>query len=303
MTTSLPEPLAAWCETILGGYDAPGECSHPHGESRVWRLFSRTSGETCYLKAHRRDGKREREIWAYNHVVALLGGFAPRLVAVRDEPPPALLLSALPGEPMERVALTPARERNAWQQAGTALARYHTVTSPWFGRPDRNGEPLEGTQPDAEAFWQSRLADWIDRAERGNFLTPDEIAFARDRAGDMNVFRGEPAVATHHDYTPRNWIVSPDTSEWLGVIDFEHACFDVCVADFKLYRDRFFADRPDLEEAFFTGYGAPLTDRQQAQLRIIHLHQGVSGVVWSREHHDAGFDATNHAILDRLRRE
>ncbi|MBC8135294.1 MAG: hypothetical protein H8F28_05320, partial [Fibrella sp.] len=52
---------------------------------------------------------------------------------------------------------------------------------------------------------------------------------------------------------------------------------------------------------FFTGYGAPLTDRQQAQLQIIHMHQGVSGVVWSREHNDAGFERENHAILDRLR--
>ncbi|MBC8141718.1 MAG: phosphotransferase, partial [Armatimonadetes bacterium] len=118
-----------------------------------------------------------------------------------------------------------------------------------------------------------------------------------------DVFEGEPAVATHHDYTPRNWILDPVSGEWLGVIDFEHACFDVCVADFKLHHDRYFAERPDLRDAFFAGYGSVLSERQQAQLRLIHLHQAVSGVVWAREHGDADFAATNAAILSRLRRE
>lgn len=299
----LPDVLAVWCETVIGGFVVLGNCSHPHGESQVWRLQSESSGATYYLKAHRRDGKKEREIWAYKQAAPLFDSFAPRLVAVRDDTPSALLLSALPGEPMERVSLTLEQERNAWEKAGEILFRFHSITSPWFGRPDRNGEPMEGTHADAETFWQSRLTDWIDRAERGKYLSPDEIAFARDHAQDMIAFRDEPAVATHHDYTPRNWIVSPETGEWLGAIDFEHTCFDVRVADFKLHQDRFFDNRPDLKEAFFTGYGVLLTQRQEAQLQIMHLHQGVSGVVWSREHNDVDFEASNHAILDRLRRE
>ncbi|MBC8143747.1 MAG: hypothetical protein H7Y38_20140, partial [Armatimonadetes bacterium] len=169
----LSETLVSWCVSVIGAFTLVSDCSHPHGESQVWQLKA-TTGETYYLKAHRRSGKRDREVWAYRHVVPDFQEFAPRLVAIREELPQALLLSALPGEPMECIALTHNKQQAAWHRAGTVLRRYHSVQSAWFGRPDRNGEPQDGAQPDAQTFWQERFGDWLARAEKGGYLSNDE---------------------------------------------------------------------------------------------------------------------------------
>jgi hypothetical protein len=61
--------------------------------------------------------------------------------------------------------------------------------------------------------------------------------------------------------------------------------------------------RPDLREAFLTGYGRPL-DGDDLALLVRHAVVGaVSGIVWAREHRDAGFERHHREMLANLMRD
>lgn len=67
-------------------------------------------------------------------------GLGPRLLGVRAEPPHAMLLSTLPGAPMEKVRLGREQELAVCRAAVAALARLHDVGfGPWFGACRRDG--------------------------------------------------------------------------------------------------------------------------------------------------------------------
>ena len=125
--SKIPESLVDWCRSVLGDFAVLAERSHSHGESKVWHIQSALTQEAYFLKVHKRPGKRERELWAYTHAASVFGTFAPRLISSCEELPQALLLSALNGEPMEHVPLTPAQEQAAWYRAGTMLFRFHAI--------------------------------------------------------------------------------------------------------------------------------------------------------------------------------
>lgn len=239
-------------------------------------------------------------MFAYEMWTPLLGeGNTSKLIAVRDEAPHAVLLSALPGIVMEKAKLTPDQERIAWQKAGSVLAHLHAITNGFFGRPRRDGS-LQEAETSAVTFWKSRLENWIERGATEQILTGDEIAFARSMLSLVTIFDGETAVAVHGDYTPRNWMVDSLTGRWVGVFDFEHICWDVRAAEFKLHYDLFFRHRPDLEKAFFTGYGMQPDKKMHLQIQLVQTYQAISGTIWAAEHHDQAFETKNRSILHRL---
>ena len=109
--------------------------------------------------------------------------------------------------------------------------------------------------------------------------------------------REKLGVAIHGDYTPRNWMADPLTGQWTGVFDLEHVCWDVRAAEFKLHYDRFFMNRPDLEKAFFEGYGQLPNKRMHLQIQLVQAYQAISGIIWAVEHKDQRFsEAENGAI-------
>lgn len=282
--------------------------SHAHGEAQVWRLAAEADGSTFYyLKCHRQTGKWHSETHAYENWTAVLGDHAPRLRAARDEEPRALLLTALPGLPMEQVTLTDWEERAAWEAAGRSLARLHAdlPSGPWFGACFRDGGPQEATPGrDAVAFVRGKINLCIKRGAAAGHLNDDEAAFARRAASERTAaFAGENPVAAHRDYSPRNWIMTPDDGIWRGAIDFEHSRWDVRASDFSRWWDRDFLERPDLAEAFFAGYGGWPDARLMAQIFVTRLFNAVCGIVWAENHADAPFSALNRAALHRLQTE
>jgi Ser/Thr protein kinase RdoA (MazF antagonist) len=55
------------------------------------------------------------------------------------------------------------------------------------------------------------------------------------------------------DFTPRNLLC--DAQGGVSMIDFEHARYDLAARDLVRLSDRVWRGRPDLPDAFFTGYG------------------------------------------------
>ena len=311
----IPPALFAWCKTVLQtGFAVCGEQSHGHGEGRIWKL-QETDGAICWLKAHRRPHKWAQEAAFYHEFLPFappdFRAQTPRLLAQTGENETfrALLLSGLPGVPLETTAhLSPETERTAWQKAGRYLAAFHALPLPGaaqFGAIQRSG----GVRPhppstSASAFITLDLQNALTPPANGtSALQPDERALGeRIMAEAGAAFADDPPVLCQRDFGPRNWIVDAQTGAWIGVLDFEHTRRDVRVSDFAKLYDGPFAARPDLEAAFWQGYG-PWPDTEEnfaAQLRLVRITQALSQIKWARAHSDAAFEAQGHDALTRL---
>ncbi len=304
-TAPLPEPLYAWCVSVLGaGFAIVSEHAHTHGLSGVWRLRT-AAGESMYLKAATRAIKWQQEVHAYRRwVTPAFGDRAPRLLAASEDSPRALLVSALPGECMERVSQNPAKMRESWRLAGEHLARLHNLErGPWIGGVRPDGSPSAETWDDPVEYVRWRIEDAVVRGLRDGTLRADEAEFVRAAApGWVAALEGDVPVPTHRDYTPRNWIADPATGDWVGVIDFEHAGWNLRAMDLCRPWSREFVADPGLAPAFFEGYcGGPPDDRLRAQIAVLRLWHCAASIVWAAGIGDAAFVEESRAGLDRLR--
>ena len=295
----MPDPLAGWCRAALGRFAVVSAHGHAHGESAIWRLSA--AGKFVYLKAYRRVAKWDMEAHAYERWTAALAGQAPRLIAVLEPPVPAVLISELPGIPLDQTALPTTLEQAAWRAAGAALARWHALPrGAWFGPPRRDGSP--GAAPpetDPVALVASSLEDWLARAVANALLTAKEIETARRALAHADLFANETPVACHGDYRPRNWLVGPDGA-WVGAIDFEHARWDLKANDLGYWWDRGgWSERFDLRAAFLAGYGR-LTRRERQQLRVARILGALGRINWGQASGDRVTRASGHKALKRL---
>ena len=313
-----PNALFAWCETVLQTrLSVRGETSHTHNESRVWKLET-ADGAMYYVKAHRRRHKWEQEAGFYEHYLPLAPpesqAQTPRLLAVRDDQtddePRALLLSALPGVPLETFAskITRESERAAWTRAGRYLREFHSIPAGdggWFGAIGRGGNArLENPPTSPVGLIVQDLENALMPLPGGVCAaTPREITQGREAIAHAEAaFANEPPVLCQRDFSPRNWIIS-EQGEWVGVIDFEHTRRDLRVFDFARLYDDTFCHRPDLQSAFWHGYGDWPAGRErfEAQLKSARTAQALGQIKWARAHNDAPFEARGHDALERLR--
>ena len=129
-----------WCTSILGPVEVMSDHSKAHGghESSTCRFHAPIG--FCYLKVHQSRFHWNNEVHAYERWVHSFGDFAPKLLAVRDEEPLALIVSELPGQIVENVQMSPSQEQTVWRAAGAALAALHDLgTGEFFGPCLRDG--------------------------------------------------------------------------------------------------------------------------------------------------------------------
>lgn len=213
-----------------------------HDQNSVLRAATR-EGEVI-VKIHRSRERHERERDAYHRWVPAMGERAPRLLAEIDDPP-AIIVTALPGSPVAESALPPETEREVFGHAGALLAIWH-----------RAGQPRQ--TPDMTAWLVARGEQWLELAE--TILPATRLADIRAHLRALAALGPLPAVPCHLDFTPRNLLYHAERG--VGVIDFEHARYDLAARDLVRLADRVWRDRPDLENAFLTRYG-PLSELDQ----------------------------------------
>jgi aminoglycoside phosphotransferase len=284
----------------VGPFTIATDHSKEHGghDSSTARLL--TSAGPCYLKVHHTPAHWENEVHAYEHWARAFGDRAPRLLAVCDVEPLALVISELPGRIVESAHLSRAQERAVWQAAGAALAPLHALgTGECFGPVLRDGTPAQPCVRDAQEYVSSQLARDIDRAVRGSYIDDDELAILRAACERIPAFEGERPVPCHRDYCAANWLVD-EQGTWTGIIDLEFACWDVRVADFSRYPDWAWVLRPDLAGAFLEGYGRPFTLAEEQQLLVSRAAYALSAILWGRDYAFHGFEREGHAALAHL---
>lgn len=292
------QTILEWCSSVVGPCEIASGDQRFHGRTMVWRL--RTRSGCCYLKLHRQMSSWEREVHGYERWAPAFGAFAPRLLAVHEEEPLALLVSALPGKVMDDVQLSARQEESAWHAAGRALAGLHGLArGECFGPCRRDGSCTGTATGDAVEYVAAELERETDRGVRAGTLSERELAIVRAVQGLVPAFAAERPIPCHRDYGPANWLVARDGA-WAGVIDFEFAYWDVRVADFSRYPNWEWIERPELLEAFFQGYGRSLTPREEQQCLVARAQYALGAITWGNEHSYHGFVREGRRALEHI---
>ncbi len=267
----------------------------PRGPCRVWQVSGTSDAGGVIVKQFGSDRAFQQERHAYQRWLPQLPEETASLLAVCDAPVRALVLAQVPGEPLAQAPVTAGLERAAHKRAGYFLRALHAVLEP-----DHDPVPL------GQAV-QLRHAAWLARVRPA--VSADEYAQLCERAApvDPELFAGVRRVPCHRDFTPGNWLVSGPVIDGhiagqggFFVVDFEHAHLDCPLFDIvKLWTD-VWGERPDLEAAFFAGYGRALGAVEQQQLRVLAAMHAMATVAWAHEHADLHFQALGQRALRRV---
>ncbi|WP_410813253.1 phosphotransferase enzyme family protein [Micromonospora sp. 067-2] len=226
----------ALCQRLLDAHAKP-VTSHPgHAGTRVLRASTAAHGDVM-VKIHRSPERHNQEVHAYRTWVPALGDRAPRLLATTDDPP-ATVITAVAGVPLNERQLDPEAEQSAYREAGQLLKTLHAAGPPRL-------------EPDWTAWLAERAEYWIHRVGEG--ITGARRAELR---AHMRALRDLPPLAAlpcHLDFMPRNMIYGDDGA--VRLIDFEHSRYDLPARDLVRLATRVWPHRPDLRASFLDTYG------------------------------------------------
>lgn len=217
-----------------------------------------------------------REIDAHEWVVAVLAevGAAPRLLH-GDRERRVMAATFLPGTLVQG---HPAEhEPETYRQAGRLLARLHAQAA--------RADPTYDRREDAKAL------AWLERPHR---VDPSMVRRLR---GELTspVPTPRPVVPTHGDWQPRNWLVHEGR---VLVIDFGRFAWRPTETDLVRLHAQQLAGRPDLEAAFYDGYG---TDpREAAAWRRALLREAVGTAVYAHQIGAEAFEQQGHRMIAAL---
>jgi aminoglycoside phosphotransferase (APT) family kinase protein len=283
-TGELPGPLAELARRAAGEIVAVVDRSWPRDNSAVWEVRS-GCGSSWFVKQHPSQRLHGREVSAYRHWTAALGiARAPALAAV-DSRMLAIVVTGLPGQVVRDLRLGAGDEREAHRQAGVLLRRLHEIAVARAGH-----ESID------------RIAGRVDEHLRGaaGLLAPAETALVRRCAAELAAIAPQlPAVPTHGDVQPRNMLWDPATRQ-LALIDFERAELAPAIRDLVRLEYGPWDQRPDLRDAFISGYGRNLTSAERHALRCMAALDALSGLQWGTANADAEVTSRSRRALERL---
>jgi hypothetical protein len=188
---------------------------------------------------------------------------------------------------MDDAALTRDEERDVFVQAGRFLRAVNDL-------PYRDDEP----RSIAEEL-RARMDGWLVDAH--GCVDARDLAWALERFRPEEVLRGVARVACCGDFQPRNWMIDRSAgTPGLGVFDFEHSRGDLRVLGIVKLWDDAWVGRPDLEAAFWEGYGRTLATEEHAQLLQACLLHAIGTIVWARRHGDENYERHGRRVLARL---
>jgi hypothetical protein len=246
-----------------------------------------TGGLTWFVKRHGDRERYEAELLAYREWVPALSNSAPRLRAFSDSLT-TVILSAVPGDPAPWPAQEAGGLSDAERSAEQAIQRHAGVLL----------RQLHGarTALPCNDFGVAKIEEF-DRLRplAASLLTQRELEFARSEVAALDGIPCTGLVPCHRDYTPRNWLVNGGA---LYVIDFEWSRMDAWISDLARLHLGVWANRPDLREAFLSGYGRHVGDADREILHGCAVITAVWLLIKAHETRQASFeDASREALL------
>lgn len=255
LTPAQQERIEEWFPTA----ELVADLSWPEALTRVLRLRTPAGDVVVKAAGEVMAGHVPRGIAAGRE---LRGPGLPELLAA-SEPDRILALRFQPGELVQD---TPAEDDPAvFAAVGRLLATVHGSAAP----------VVSDEYPRYRLRW---LRDWLPRVTS---LVDPALAGELAAAVERIVAAPEPAVRTHGDMQPRNWLVDGDQ---VRLIDFGRYAVRPAYTDLVRVWHRYPPGDPRVD-ALLDGLGGRTWDG--AGWWAEHLYQGVSTVVWAS---DRGFD-------------
>ncbi|XMN04653.1 aminoglycoside phosphotransferase family protein [Streptomyces griseobrunneus] len=291
MTTAKPFPpaLRDWVAAHLPGLDTCEDRSWPRSTSRVWHVGA--GMRDAYVKISPSALEFEREVAGYAFTAAHLSVTqAPRLLASSADLG-AILSSPLPGRVVRDLPLELGAELGLYEDAGRLLRRWHDASAPGTGA-DRAAVRSDMEDKAREA------ADCL--RDVAPHLGADRLALVEAASQELQGLAEQlPLVYRHGDYETRNWLYDESTGAH-GLIDFATATHGVAASEFVWLLGAVWSVRPELREAYFTGYGRPLTDIEDRLLHLLTVRLGVSYLRTGLTKNLDELVARGHLVLDRM---
>jgi Ser/Thr protein kinase RdoA (MazF antagonist) len=282
------DALLAFATQVLGQCEPVADCSWGHRMSLVMSLRD-GSGVTWFVKQHHDRERYVAEVFAYRRWVPALAGRAPQLRA-SDDSLQAVILSAVPGDSPPWPAAVMNGDDNEGHSAELAIHHGAGVVL----------RQLHDSQPPRpwDDFASAKAEEFDQLAPlAAELLTPRELAAARSQVDEL---AGQPwpvKVPCHRDYTPRNWLVDAGT---VYIVDFEWSRLDVWASDMARLHLGIWTTRPDLRDAFLSGYGRELNDADRAILHGCAVLTAVWMLVKAHENRQPSFEDGSRKALQSV---
>jgi aminoglycoside phosphotransferase (APT) family kinase protein len=233
------------------------------------------AGERFVVKAgDSRDHHLAREIRAHERWLKVWTDVGRAPEAVRTDGEAKLLVTRyLPGVLVQD---TPWEfEPDIYRQAGELLAVFHGQ----MGTPNDDFE----ARAKAKAFW------WLDRPHR---IDPKSVSRLRELVASWPT-PSSIVVPTHGDWQPRNWLVHDGV---VSVIDFGRTDVRPALTDFARLVVQQWRGRPELEAAFFEGYGQRPGDA--AAWERDRVREAIATAVWAHQVRDEDFERQGLRMIE-----
>lgn len=135
----------------------------------------------------------------------------------------------------------------------------------------------------------------------GTLLAAEGAGLVRYHAARLpETARRLPAVPTHGDVQPKNFLWNP-SSRQVALIDFERAEPGLAVRDLVRLEYGAWDGKPFLRDAFLDGYGRALTADEESALRDLAALEAVSAIQWGSANDDTDIVSRGYRTLARLR--
>lgn len=241
-----------WLQSTFGQWEPVANVSWSRPNSHVWRI--QLTDRAAFVKISPSNAAYAREKDALANVLPhATAALVPRLLGASDSHL-VVVTSVVEGVVVRTLDPPPpaAVERRIHQLAGRAIAAVHRDT-------------YDAVRPRLQATPQSRTDDLLGLTGK-RLAIADHALDAADRR-TVQLARQAlteyapqcPVAFAHGDFQPRNWLWSA-RSDQTSLIDFEGAGPAFRVEDLAWLFATTWGRRPDLCEAFLTGYGHQLLD-------------------------------------------
>lgn len=232
-------------------------------------------------KVHRTSSLHQREVDAYRNWTLHLNDAAPQLIGVAPELP-GIILTAVPGTPLDSITLGPPEQQEAHRSAGRLLRLLHSLPT------DTPTGEITHYLADRGEYWLGQLS---------SRLTHDDRELVREHLHQLATLTDARVAACHLDFQPRNLLWHTDRH--IRVIDFENSKEDLAARDLARFATRIWPHAPDLEAAFLDGYGQ-LDATDTAVLHHVTALEAVTSLAYGLRNGDEELTRIGRGLLANL---
>jgi len=297
--SEIPAVVSADITTIIGPYRVIENYRVQGARTMVWKV---TNGSKSFiLKLYRKKRKWHPEVYAYSNWVTEYAPYAPELITVIEhEDIQGILTSEISGVPLRQLQMPDPVKAEVFFRAGQLAGNLHRCQpGKWFGIPDSQGFPLQDCFNDPVTAMKTDFQRWFTKAIDLHCLEKTEIAIGEWALDQMGVFAGERPLPINQDYTPGNWLID-EQGNLVGVIDFECMLWGVRVNSFGLLWHRYFPQNPQLENAFWEGYGVNPWNTDPIQVGIVCIQIGMADIALGTEYNNEQNILSGRQMIRRM---